>query len=65
MNLEFNVNFLGFVAILVICGCLVKIVENIMQTIVVDRAFRKLANFTDEQRDKVLKMVEKEQKKKK
>lgn len=57
MNITFNVNALGLVAIILICGSIIEIVKQIVSGVTTSKAMKQLMNMPEKQRGKVIDKV--------
>ncbi len=55
--MTFNVNGWGFIAIFIICGCLLRIVEIIFNDIMVVKSIKNITNMSKKDRDKLLEKI--------
>lgn len=55
--MTFNTNVWGLMAIFIICGCLLRIVEIIFNDIMVVRSIKNITNMSKEDRDKLLEKI--------
>lgn len=57
MNLSFNINGWGLLAIFIICGCLYEIIQIIVNGFMVVRSIKNLENMPNKQREKILNAI--------
>lgn len=55
--MTFNTNGWGLMAIVIMCGCLIRIVEIIFNDIMVVRSIKNITNMSKEDRDKLLEKI--------
>lgn len=55
--MTFNVNGWGLIAIVIICGCLVRIVEVIFNDIMVVNSIKRITSMSKKDRDKLLEKI--------
>ena len=55
--MTFNTNVWGLMAIFIICGCLLRIVEIIFNDIMVVRSIKNITNMSKEDQDKLLEKI--------
>lgn len=55
--MTFNVNGWGLLAIIIICGCALRIVEIIFNDIMVVKSIKNITNMSKKDRDKLLEKI--------
>lgn len=55
--MTFNVNGWGLIAIIILSGCAIRIVEIIFNDIMVVRSIKKITNMSKKDRDKLLEKI--------
>lgn len=55
--MTFNVNGWGLLAIFIICGCALRIVEVIFNDIMVVKSIKNITNMSKKDRDKLLEKI--------
>lgn len=64
MDLSFNINFWGLLGLFIICGCVYEIISDIASKIMITRSMKYLEKIPDDQREKILNAITKDNSKK-